>query len=70
MSHAKNGRPAFHFTPRQGWLNDPHGVVFHDGKYHLFHQALPERVSWSPEISWGHATSLALLNRVPEATAL
>ena len=70
MSHAKNGRPAFHFTPRQGWLNDPHGVVFHDGRYHLFHQALPERVSWSPEISWGHATSLDLMNWVPEATAL
>lgn len=70
MSHASNGRPAFHFTPRQGWLNDPHGVVFHDGKFHLFHQAIPESVSWSPQISWGHATSTDLMNWTPEPTAL
>lgn len=63
-------RPALHFTPRQGWLNDPHGLVHRDGVYHLFHQAIPDRLSWAPEISWGHATSTDLLHWEDEGTAL
>ena len=63
-------RPAFHFTPTHGWLNDPHGVVHHEGVYHLFHQAIPDRLSWSPNVSWGHATSDDLMNWTPQTTAL
>ncbi|MFQ6171550.1 glycoside hydrolase family 32 protein [Oryzobacter sp. R7] len=65
-----DGRPALHLTPPSGWLNDPHGVVHRDGVYHLFHQAVPDRPSWAPEISWGHATSTDLLRWEHQGTAL
>jgi beta-fructofuranosidase len=50
--------PGFHAT--RGWLNDPHGVVHHDGRYHLFFQHVPDAVTWRPGISWGHAVSVDL----------
>ncbi len=49
-------RPGFHFAPPQGWINDPNGLVYHDGIYHLFFQYNPHDVVWD-EIQWGHATS-------------
>lgn len=50
-------RPAVHFTPQRGWMNDPHGIV-HDGqRYHLFFQHAPEHLSWHPALDWGHAVS-------------
>jgi beta-fructofuranosidase len=54
-------RPAFHFTAETGWINDPHGLTFHDGLYHLFHQYVPESLVWAPNCHWGHATSPDLL---------
>ncbi len=50
--------PGFHAT--RGWLNDPHGVVHHGGRYHLFFQHVPDSVTWQPGISWGHAVSADL----------
>lgn len=50
-------RPRLHLTPSRGWLNDPHGVVHHDGLYHLFHQAVPAALTWQPNVAWGHTTS-------------
>ncbi len=47
--------PGFHAA--RGWLNDPHGVVHHDGAYHLFFQHVPDSLTWRPDISWGHAVS-------------
>ena len=44
-------RPSFHFAPSEGWMNDPNGMVYHDGTYHLFYQAGEERRRWD------HATS-------------
>ncbi len=63
-------RPAIHYTPPSGWLNDPHGIVHHRGVYHLFHQSVPSSTVWTPAISWGHATSPDLLSWRTEPTAL
>lgn len=45
------------FHPAAGWLNDPHGITFHEGRYHLFFQHVPDATTWQPGISWGHAVS-------------
>ena len=50
-------RPLLHFTAETGWINDPHGITFHDGGYHLFHQYVPDSLVWAPNCHWGHATS-------------
>lgn len=50
-------RPQFHFTAESGWINDPHGVTFRDGRFHLFYQHVPGSLTWAPNCHWGHATS-------------
>jgi beta-fructofuranosidase len=63
-------RPRLHFTPRSGWLNDPHGVVHVAGRYHLFFQHNPAATSWGAAIHWGHATSADLLSWTEQPAAL
>ncbi len=54
-------RPRFHFAPARNWMNDPNGLIFYKGTYHLFFQYNPESDQWG-NMSWGHATSLDLVH--------
>ena len=62
-------RPAYHFTPAANWMNDPNGLVFHQGVYHLFFQYHPHSSVWGPR-HWGHATSRDLLHWREQPLAL
>jgi len=54
-------RPQFHFSPKEHWMNDPNGMVYSNGVYHLFYQYYPDSTVWGP-MHWGHATSKDLFH--------
>jgi len=54
-------RPQFHFAPEEKWMNDPNGLVYHKGVYHLFYQHYPEDIVWGP-MHWGHAVSTDMIH--------
>ena len=54
-------RPALHFTPSYGWMNDPNGLVYHDGIYEMYYQHNPRGIDWNC-MTWGHARGKDLLH--------
>ncbi|MDR6688260.1 sucrose-6-phosphate hydrolase SacC (GH32 family) [Arthrobacter sp. 1088] len=62
-------RPAFHYASKDTWLNDPNGLIFHDGTYHLYYQNNPFGNVWG-NMSWGHATSTDLVTWTEQPVAI
>ncbi|WP_374960300.1 glycoside hydrolase family 32 protein, partial [Gilvibacter sp.] len=54
-------RLQYHFSPPAKWMNDPNGLVYNDGVYHLFYQYYPDDIVWGP-MHWGHATSTDMVH--------
>ena len=62
-------RPQFHFTPKAHWMNDPNGLIYNEGVYHLFFQYYPGATVWGP-MHWGHATSTDMMHWTEQPIAL
>lgn len=63
-------RPELHFTATEGWVNDPLGVTWKDGQYHLFYQYVPGRTTWASNCHWGHATSPDMISWTEQGVAV
>ena len=62
-------RPQIHFSPQANWMNDPNGLIYSTGTYHLFFQYYPNDIVWGP-MHWGHATSKDLVHWEEQDIAL
>lgn len=61
MNNFEKHRPIYHFSSKKGWINDPNGLIYHGGYFHLFYQHYPEGVVHGP-MHWGHARSKQLID--------
>ncbi len=68
-NYSEQYRPQIHFTPAKNWMNDPNGMVYVDGTWHLFYQYNPQGNDWG-NMSWGHATSTDLVHWSEQPVAL
>lgn len=68
-ANSEKYRPAFHHTPLYGWMNDPNGMFYKDGTWHLYYQYNPYGSKWQ-NMSWGHSTSTDLVNWNHEPVAI
>ncbi|RPG67094.1 MAG: glycoside hydrolase family 32 protein, partial [Flavobacteriaceae bacterium TMED147] len=62
-------RPSLHFSPKKNWMNDPNGMFYYKGKYHLYFQHHPYSNVWGP-MHWGHAISKDLISWEEQPIAL
>ena len=69
LNNDKVFRPRLHFSPAAHWINDPNGMVYVNGVYHLYFQYHPYSSVWGP-MHWGHATSKDLISWIEEPVAL
>ncbi|KAJ5105010.1 hypothetical protein NUU61_002357 [Penicillium alfredii] len=69
LDYTEPYRPQYHFSPRKNWMNDPSGLLYHNGIYHLFFQYNPASNEWG-NMSWGHATSKDLTHWDEQPIAL
>jgi len=61
VTNREKYRPSYHHTPQYGWMNDPNGMFYKDGEWHLYYQWNPYGSKWQ-NLSWGHSSSKDLVN--------
>ncbi|KAF7593921.1 hypothetical protein BBP40_010623 [Aspergillus hancockii] len=68
-AYKEHYRPQFHFSPSRNWMNDPNGLLYANGTYHMYYQYNPNGTTWGA-MSWGHATSMDLTHWEEQPIAL